>query len=63
MVAKLFAGRPRDLGDVRSVLGAIGESMDLRYVRSLLGQLDEAEDRADLLATFERLLGEPDADD
>lgn len=63
VVAKLFAGRPRDLGDVRSVLGAMGDSMDLRYVRSLLGQLDEAEDRADLLPTFERLLGEPDTDD
>jgi len=58
VVAKLFAGRPRDLEDVRSVLGATGESMDLRYVRALLGQLDEAEDRADLLPALERLLEE-----
>lgn len=63
VVAKLFAGRPRDLGDVRSVLGAMGDSMDLRYIRALLGQLDEAEDRADLLPTLERLLGDAATDD
>jgi len=63
VVAKLFAGRPRDLGDVRSVLGAMGDSMDLRYVRALLGQLDEAEDRADLLPTLERLLGDTASED
>lgn len=57
VVAKLFAGRPRDLEDVRAVLEAMRDSMDLRYVRALLGQLDEAEDRADLLPTLERLLG------
>lgn len=58
VIAKVFAGRPRDLEDVRAVLGAQGESLDLTYVRGLLGQLDEAEDRADLLPTLERLLGE-----
>ena len=57
VIAKLFAGRPRDLEDVRAVLGTLGNSMDLRYVRNLLGQLDEAEDRAELLPTLERLLG------
>jgi len=56
VVAKLFAGRPRDLEDVRAVLGTVGASMDTHYVRSLLGQLDEAENRADLIPTFERLL-------
>ena len=63
VVAKLFAGRPRDLEDVRSVLGALRDSMDLRHVRSLLGQLDEAEDRADLLPTLERLLADASTDD
>lgn len=58
VVAKLFAGRPRDIEDVRSVLAAMHDSLDLRHVRVLLGQLDEAEDRADLLPTLERLLGE-----
>jgi len=63
VVAKLFAGRPRDLEDVRAVLGARGDSMDLRHVRSLLGQLDEAEDRADLLPMLERLLAARTDDD
>lgn len=63
VVAKLFAGRPRDLEDVRAVLGTIGRSMDLRHVRNLLGQLDEAEDRSDLLPTLERLLKETVGDD
>jgi hypothetical protein len=58
VIAKLFAGRPRDLEDVRAVLGSMHESLDLRYVRTILGQLDEAEDRADLLPALERLLRE-----
>ena len=53
VIAKLFAGRPRDLEDIRAVLGTLGNSIDLRYVRNILGQLDEAEDRADLLHTLE----------
>lgn len=56
VIAKLFAGRPRDLEDVRAVLGSLGATLDLRHVRMILGQLDEAEDRADLLPTLERLL-------
>jgi hypothetical protein len=63
VIAKLFAGRPRDLEDVRAVLGTMGSSMDLRYVRNLLGQLDEAEDRAELLPTLDRLLKKTDGDD
>ncbi len=63
VIAKLFANRPRDLEDVRAVLGTLGSSMDLRYVRTILGQLDEAEDRAELLPTLERMLNEPETDD
>ena len=63
VIAKLFANRPRDLEDVRAVLGTLGSSMDLRYVRTILGQLDEAEDRAELLPTLERLLNQPRTDD
>lgn len=60
VVTKLFAGRPRDFEDVRSVLGALAGTIDLRYVRSLLGQIDEAENRAELIPTLERLLREAD---
>jgi hypothetical protein len=60
VIAKLFAARPRDLEDVRAVLGALGSALDLHYVRVMLGQLDEAEDRAELLPALERMLGERD---
>ncbi len=63
IVAKLFAGRPRDIEDVRAVIGAVGSGLDLRHIRTLLGQLDEAEDRADLLPALERLLVLPAADE
>jgi hypothetical protein len=63
VIAKLFAARPRDLEDVRAVLGNLGKTMDLRYVRTILGQLDEAEDRAELLPTLARFLKEIEGDD
>jgi hypothetical protein len=63
VIAKLFAGRPRDLEDIRAVLGTLGASMDIRYVRTILGQLDEAEDRAELLPMLERLLEQGAADE
>jgi hypothetical protein len=58
IIAKVFAGRRRDLEDVGAVLGTMRGSLDLSYVRNILGQLDEAEDRAELLPTLERLLRE-----
>lgn len=58
VIAKLFASRPRDIEDVRAVLGTMGSDMDLRYVRIILGQLDEAEDRSDLLPALDRMLAE-----
>jgi hypothetical protein len=63
IVAKLFAGRPRDIEDVRAVIGAVGDGLDLRHIRTLLGPLDEAEDRADLLPAIERLLALPATDE
>ncbi len=54
VIAKLFAGRPRDISDVEAVLHANAD-LDLRYVRTILEQLDEAEDRAELVPTLERL--------
>jgi hypothetical protein len=34
VIAKLFAHRPRDLEDVRAVLGTMRDAMDLRHVRA-----------------------------
>jgi hypothetical protein len=59
VVAKLFAGRPRHLDDVRAVLFTQRRTLDLKHVRKLLAELDAAEDRSELLPRFERLLAEP----
>jgi len=59
IVAKLFAGRPRDLDDVRAVIFTQRNTLDVKHVRRLLGELDAAEDRSELLPRFEQLLAEP----
>jgi hypothetical protein len=55
IIAKLFAGRPRDIEDVRAVVGTLATTLDVRHIRIVLEQLDEAEDRAELCPTFARL--------
>lgn len=56
LASKIFAGRPRDLDDVRAVLQAVRQSatVDPARVRETLGLLEQALDRRDLLAVFER---------
>jgi hypothetical protein len=58
IVAKLLAGRPRDLDDVRSILGERHAVLDLERVRSLLGLLEQALSRSDLLPELERQVEE-----
>lgn len=50
--SKIFAGRPRDLDDVRAVLQA--STVDPARIREALGLLEQALDRRDLLPVFER---------
>jgi len=52
VASKLFAGRPRDLDDVREVLRAA--PVDPERVRDVLAVLEAALDRSDLLPVFER---------
>ena len=56
LVAKVLAGRPKDLEDAAGVLRARRRSLDLALVRTLLGELDEALGQSDLVASFDRLL-------
>lgn len=55
IVAKILAGRARDLEDVRRLLMARGD-IDCARIAALLVELDELLERADLLPVFERLV-------
>jgi hypothetical protein len=53
IVAKILAGRPKDLEDVRGVLRERVESLDLETIRSTLALLEDALGRSDLRPAFE----------
>ena len=56
IVTKVLAGRPKDVEDVRGILGQRGADLDLGRVRRLLGLLEEALGQSDLLPLFEAQL-------
>lgn len=60
LVAKILAGRPKDLEDAAGVLRARRTSLDLDLVRSLLAELEDALGQSDLLSALEELLAEAD---
>lgn len=56
VVAKIVAGRPKDLEDVQNLIAIHPEGdLDVRRIRKVLGDLDQLLERADLLPAFERL--------
>lgn len=57
IIHKIFAGRPRDLEDVRAILQK-NPDLDARYVRNWLKQFDESSEGKHFLMTFEDLLKE-----
>lgn len=58
VVLKILSGRPKDVEDVRSILGRRRRTFDTAHVRSLLSQLEEALGQRDLLPALEGLLSE-----
>ena len=56
IVSKILAGRPKDLEDVRGILGERRGEIDLEMVGVLLDALETALDRGDLRKELERLL-------
>jgi hypothetical protein len=56
IVTKVLAGRPKDVEDVRGVLGQRGSDLDLGRVRRLLALLEDALGQSDLLPLFEAQL-------
>ncbi|MBI5561746.1 MAG: hypothetical protein HY894_02670 [Deltaproteobacteria bacterium] len=55
VIHKIFAGRPRDMEDVRAVL-VKNSGMDLAYIRRWLAEFDAGIDRGGFLAAFEDIL-------
>jgi hypothetical protein len=55
VIAKVLAGRTKDLEDVRGVLRVRAGDVDRRRVRRLLRELEEALGQSDLVATFDRV--------
>lgn len=57
IIHKIFAGRPRDLEDVRSILLRIPD-MDKEYIKARLEEFDQASDEKHFLDNFERIISE-----
>ncbi|MBX3247213.1 MAG: hypothetical protein KF901_08535 [Myxococcales bacterium] len=56
VVAKLLAGRPRDIEDVRGILLERGTSLDRARIDDFLRLLEEALDRSDLRSSLAALI-------
>jgi hypothetical protein len=57
VIAKILAGRPKDLDDVRGIWRAHGERLDVGRIHETLRLLEEALSQSDLLPAFERIAG------
>ncbi|MCG2758537.1 MAG: DUF6036 family nucleotidyltransferase, partial [Desulfobacteraceae bacterium] len=57
IIHKIFAGRPRDIEDVRTVLLKNPE-IDVRYVRKWLKEFDLFAEKKEFLKTFEEVIKE-----
>lgn len=55
IIHKIFAGRPRDLEDVRSIV-LKNQDIDIRYIRSWLKKFESSSDKKNLMNTFNKLL-------
>ena len=55
LVAKILAGRPKDIEDAAALWRLHGNRVDVAHVEHLLRLLEEALGQSDLLSTFERL--------
>lgn len=57
VIHKIFAGRPRDLEDIRTILIKNPE-IDKQYIRNWLKEFDKTSDIKDFQKTFEKILEE-----
>jgi hypothetical protein len=55
VIHKIFAGRPRDLEDARSIL-IKNPDLDIMYVKKWLHEFEKSPEKKGLLKTFEEVL-------
>jgi hypothetical protein len=55
IIHKIFAGRPRDIEDVRTIILKNPE-IDIQYIKGWLREFDASSDKKDFLKTFEEIL-------
>jgi hypothetical protein len=55
IIHKIFAGRPRDIEDVRTIILKNPE-IDNQYIKGWLREFDASSDKKDFLKTFEEIL-------
>jgi len=53
VIAKVLAGRPKDLDDARAIWRLHGKTRDRARIRQVLAQLEDALAQGDLVRTFE----------
>jgi hypothetical protein len=59
LIAKVLAGRPKDIEDARALWHVHGRELDGARVRHTLRLLEEALSQSDLVSTFETLTRQP----
>lgn len=56
IIAKILAGRPKDIDDARNLWRGRGSDLDTARIRRLLGLLEAALDQGDLVSAFEKIV-------
>jgi hypothetical protein len=59
MIAKVLAGRPKDLDDARGLWRIHRRTLDAHRIRTILQQLEEALSQSDLVSTFDAVARSP----
>ncbi len=57
IIHKIFAGRPRDMEDVRTIL-LKNPGLDISYIRNWLKEFDESSDKGNFFTAFESILND-----
>src|SRR4030042_2829329 len=55
IIHKIFAGRPRDIEDVKTIIPK-NPGIDIQYIKNWLKEIETSSDRKDFLKTFEEIL-------
>lgn len=56
IIHKLFAGRPRDLEDVRNLLAKAESPLDVKYIKRQLSEFSKITEFAGILRRFEQMM-------